>query len=78
MLFRCNKVLVEIHIIDAKYASLYTYDQDKDVIRAFCENWCPATNTPQLVFEEAFISKTFYENYFCEIEGSNDNFFKEL
>ena len=38
------------------YASLYTYDRDKDIIRAFCENWCPATNTLHLASGESSIS----------------------
>ena len=37
------------------YASLNTYDRDKDVIQAFCENWCPATNTLHLSSGEASI-----------------------
>ena len=56
MLFRCDKYLFEIHILDVVYASLYTYDRDKDVIRAFCENWCPTTNTLHLAYGEASIS----------------------
>ena len=50
-----SKYLAEISVLDAVYASLYTYDRDKDVIRAFCENWCPATNTLHLSSEEASI-----------------------
>ena len=56
MLFRCSKYLAEINILDDVHASLYTYDRDKDVIRAFYENWCPATNTLHLVSGEASIS----------------------
>ena len=54
--FRCHKYLDEINILNAVYASLYTYDRDKDIIRAFCENWCPATNTLHLASGEASIS----------------------
>ena len=56
MLFRCHKYLDEINILNAVYASLYTYDRDKDIIRAFCENWYPATNTLHLASGEALIS----------------------
>ena len=50
VLFRCSKYLAEINILDAVYTSLYTYDRDKDVIRAFCKNWCPAMNTLHLTY----------------------------
>ena len=56
VLFRCSKYLAEINILDGVYASLYTYDRDKDVIQTFCENWCPATNTLHLASGEASIS----------------------
>ena len=56
MLFLCSKYLAEINILNVVYASLYTYDRDKDIIRAFCENWCPATNTLHLASREASIS----------------------
>jgi len=32
-------------LFGAVYASLYTYDRDPHVIRAFCEAWCHETNT---------------------------------
>ncbi|XP_021299429.1 uncharacterized protein LOC110428080 [Herrania umbratica] len=41
---------------DAIYASLYTYDRNKGVIRAFCESWCPTTNTIHTAFGEASLS----------------------
>nr|GMD05986.1 ABC transporter G family member 11 [Ipomoea batatas] len=32
-------------IYDAVFASLFTYDRNVDIIEAFCEAWCPRTNT---------------------------------
>ena len=41
--------------MDAAYASLYTYDHDPHVIHAFCEAWCPETNTLHTISEEMSI-----------------------
>ena len=38
------------------YASLYTYDHDPHVIRAFCEAWCPEINTLHTISGEISIS----------------------
>jgi len=38
------------------YASLYTYDRDPHVIRAFYEAWCPETNTLHTISGEMSIS----------------------
>nr|XP_016435936.1 PREDICTED: uncharacterized protein LOC107762125 [Nicotiana tabacum] len=32
-------------IYDAVYASLFTYDRNLNILQAFCEAWCPKTNT---------------------------------
>ena len=32
-------------IRDAVFASLFTYDRNSNIIQAFCEAWCPQTNT---------------------------------
>nr|GME05771.1 ABC transporter G family member 11 [Ipomoea batatas] len=32
-------------IYDAVFASLFTYDRNVDIVQAFCEAWCPRTNT---------------------------------
>nr|GMC69269.1 ABC transporter G family member 11 [Ipomoea batatas] len=32
-------------VYDAVFASLFTYDRNVDIIQAFCEAWCPRTNT---------------------------------
>ncbi|KAL0368331.1 UNVERIFIED_CONTAM: hypothetical protein Scaly_1052000 [Sesamum calycinum] len=34
-----------INVYDVVYASLFTYDYNSDIIKAFCEAWCPLTNT---------------------------------
>jgi len=43
-------------LFDAVYASLYTYDRDPHVIYAFCEAWCPETNTLHTISREMSIS----------------------
>nr|GME01302.1 ABC transporter G family member 11 [Ipomoea batatas] len=40
-----GKVLRKGSIYDAVYASLFTYDRNTSIIQAFCEAWCPLTNT---------------------------------
>ena len=37
-------------------ASLYTYDYNSDIVRAFCEAWCPSTNTIHTSIGEMTIS----------------------
>ncbi|KAL2228562.1 UNVERIFIED_CONTAM: hypothetical protein Sindi_1835900 [Sesamum indicum] len=38
------------------YASLFTYERNYDVIKAFCEAWCPSTNPLWMSFRELSIS----------------------
>ncbi|KAL0401544.1 UNVERIFIED_CONTAM: hypothetical protein Slati_4184300 [Sesamum latifolium] len=45
VLSRCGKRLRLIDAYDAVYASLFTYDHNSNIIKAFCEAWCPLTNT---------------------------------
>ncbi|KAL0444086.1 UNVERIFIED_CONTAM: hypothetical protein Slati_2131300 [Sesamum latifolium] len=45
VLSRCGKRLCLISAYDVVYASLFTYDHNSDIIKAFCEAWCPLTNT---------------------------------
>ncbi|KAL0453892.1 UNVERIFIED_CONTAM: hypothetical protein Slati_1367300 [Sesamum latifolium] len=45
VLSRCGKRLRLINAYDVVYALLFTYDHNSDVIKAFCEAWCPLTNT---------------------------------
>lgn len=45
ILGRSQEVLGTTHIYDVVYASLFTYDRNSDVLQAFCEAWCPKTNT---------------------------------
>ncbi|KAL0358132.1 UNVERIFIED_CONTAM: hypothetical protein Scaly_1498900 [Sesamum calycinum] len=37
--------LRHLKIYDVVYASLFTYDHNFDIVKAFCEAWCPLTNT---------------------------------
>ncbi|KAK6144781.1 hypothetical protein DH2020_021601 [Rehmannia glutinosa] len=48
--------LQKVKIYDAVYASLFTYDNNSNIIRAFCEAWCPSTNTLLTSFGELSIS----------------------
>ena len=34
------------------YTSLYSYSQDAHVLHAFCESWCPTTNTLYTIYGE--------------------------
>ena len=51
-----SEMLEKACIYNAVYASLYTYDRNPDVIRAFCEAWCPTTNTLHTSADELSIS----------------------
>ncbi|KAA0041942.1 uncharacterized protein E5676_scaffold306G001530 [Cucumis melo var. makuwa] len=42
---RNARLLYNARLYGAITASLYTYDCNVDVVRAFCEAWCPSTNT---------------------------------
>ena len=48
--------LYDAHLFGAVTASLYTYDRNSDVVRAFCEAWCPSTNTLHTMAGELSIS----------------------
>ncbi|KAI3470176.1 hypothetical protein Pfo_026839 [Paulownia fortunei] len=41
----CEHKLLAVRIYDSVYASLFTYDHNSDIIKAFCDAWCPLTNT---------------------------------
>lgn len=43
-------------LYEAVYASLYSYSCDVHVVRAFCESWCPTTNTLHTISGEMSIS----------------------
>ncbi|KAL0373503.1 UNVERIFIED_CONTAM: hypothetical protein Sradi_3266000 [Sesamum radiatum] len=45
VLSRYGKRLRLISASDAVYVSLFTYDYNSNIIKAFCEAWCPLTNT---------------------------------
>nr|XP_009802520.1 PREDICTED: uncharacterized protein LOC104248035 [Nicotiana sylvestris] len=45
VLSRCRLSLEGARIYDAVYASLFTYDRNTNIMQAFCEAWCPVTNT---------------------------------
>ncbi|PIN24265.1 hypothetical protein CDL12_03009 [Handroanthus impetiginosus] len=45
ILSRCKHKLDATQIYDFVYASLFTYDRNSEVVKAFFEAWCPLTNT---------------------------------
>ncbi|KAL0339282.1 UNVERIFIED_CONTAM: hypothetical protein Sangu_1450300 [Sesamum angustifolium] len=45
VLSRYGDRLRHLKIYNAVYASLFTYDHNSDIVKAFCEAWCPLTNT---------------------------------
>ncbi|MCD9642326.1 hypothetical protein HAX54_029037 [Datura stramonium] len=53
---RSQEALVAADIYDVVYASLFTYDRNSDILQAFCEAWCPKTNTILISVGELSIS----------------------
>ncbi|KAA0060611.1 hypothetical protein E6C27_scaffold22G004890 [Cucumis melo var. makuwa] len=51
-----SRLLYSTHLYGTVTASLYTYDRNGDVVRAFCEAWCPSTNTLHTMAGELSIS----------------------
>ncbi|CAL8992957.1 unnamed protein product, partial [Prunus brigantina] len=45
VLSKNTQVLKSTGLYNTVFASLFRYDRNAPVIRAFCEYWCPATNT---------------------------------
>ncbi|KAF8369301.1 hypothetical protein HHK36_032688 [Tetracentron sinense] len=46
MLTRNKDILEKSGVYDAILASLFLYNHNADLIRSFCEAWCPITNSP--------------------------------
>ncbi|KAA0043323.1 hypothetical protein E6C27_scaffold110G002340 [Cucumis melo var. makuwa] len=53
---RNTRLLYSTRLYGTVTASLYTYDRNSDVVRAFCEAWCPSTNTHHTMANELSIS----------------------
>ena len=53
---RNSRILYDARLFGAVTASLYTYDRNSDAVRAFCEAWCPSTNTLHTMAGELSIS----------------------
>ncbi|CAL9014028.1 unnamed protein product [Prunus brigantina] len=51
-----QEVLKSTGLYNAVFASLFSYDRHAPVIRAFCEYWCPTTNTLHMSQGEMSIS----------------------
>ncbi|KAH0669910.1 hypothetical protein KY285_024053 [Solanum tuberosum] len=56
VLARCKETLDNIKTDDVNFASMFTYDHNKNVLQAFCENWHPSTNTVATFVGELSIS----------------------
>ncbi|KAL2943460.1 Tropomyosin-1 [Bienertia sinuspersici] len=56
VLSRYGDILELCSVRDAVYASFYSYDRDTNILRAFCESWCPSTNTLHTMAGEFSIS----------------------
>lgn len=56
ILAKHRRTLMEAHVYDAVYASLFTYDRCENVMRAFYNIWCPSTNTLHTPVGEMSIS----------------------
>ncbi|KAG5565452.1 hypothetical protein RHGRI_001368 [Rhododendron griersonianum] len=54
--FTLLEKLLEARIYGAVYASLFTYDHDANLIKSFCEHWCPSINTLHIPAGELSIS----------------------
>ena len=55
-LSRSYETLKKACIYKAVYASLFTYDRNSDIFRAFCEAWCPQKNSLHIYVGELSIS----------------------
>ena len=56
VLGRCKETLDNIKTYDAIFASMFTYDQNENVLQAFCENWRRSTNMVSTFVGELSIS----------------------
>ncbi|KAL2900285.1 E3 ubiquitin-protein ligase TRIM71 [Bienertia sinuspersici] len=56
VLSRYGDILELCSVRNAVYASLYSYDKDTNILHAFCESWCPSTNTLHTMASEFSIS----------------------
>ncbi|KAK6147830.1 hypothetical protein DH2020_018742 [Rehmannia glutinosa] len=56
VLSRCKNSFQKVKIYDDVYASLFMYDNNSKIMRAFCEAWCPSTNTLLTSFGELSVS----------------------
>ncbi|KAK6145937.1 hypothetical protein DH2020_019806 [Rehmannia glutinosa] len=52
----CKNKLQAARIYDSVYASLFIYDCNSNIVKAFCEAWCPSTNTLLTFYGELSIS----------------------
>lgn len=51
----CEETLDDIKTYDAIFASMVTYEHNKNGLHAFWKNWCPSTNTISIFLGELSI-----------------------
>ena len=56
VLGQCKHLLDVTHLYNAVFASLFTYDYDENLMKAFCECWSPSTNTFHTLIGEISIT----------------------
>ena len=56
MLGRCKHLLDATDLYSAVIASLFTYNYDENLMKAFCECWSPLTNTLHTLVGEISIT----------------------
>ena len=59
VLSRSKLTLLSAKVYEAVNASLFTYDSDSNIMKSFCEAWCPSTNTLHMSSGE--ISMTLWD-----------------
>ena len=65
VLSRCKPVLRDARIYEAVHASLFTYDISPNIMEAFCEAWCPITNSLHVSSGELSITLWDLANLAC-------------
>ena len=56
ILSRCKELLKAANLYEAVFASLFTYDFNEYLVKAFCECWSPTTNTLHTLVGEISIT----------------------
>ncbi|TYK25804.1 putative mitochondrial protein [Cucumis melo var. makuwa] len=70
------RLFYSAHLYGVVTSSLYTYDCNNDIVRAFCEAWCPSTNTLHTMTGELSIS--LWDLWFFEGLPIEGDFYEEM